>query len=125
LEQDGAPVKVQKLFLAAAEPSHIGNLRGVYAHSLERGTMSDRGDYELPAVLEANEAAIEEMIDARCQKQSVLAIEPLLVCRVTPRFAVTSYEVPTYNKKKGSAKHTKDRFFRRSALENVILQFAL
>jgi hypothetical protein len=35
------------------------------------------------------------------------------------------FELPTYNKKKGSAKHTKDRFFRRSALENVILQFAL
>ena len=36
--------------------------------------MSDRGDYELPVVLEANEAAIKEMIDARCQKQAVLAI---------------------------------------------------
>jgi hypothetical protein len=47
LEQDGAPVKIQELFLAAAEPSHVDNLRGVYAHSLERGSMSDRGNYEL------------------------------------------------------------------------------
>jgi hypothetical protein len=48
LEQDGAPVKIQELFLAAGEPSHIDNLHGVDAYSLERGTMSDRGDYGFP-----------------------------------------------------------------------------
>jgi hypothetical protein len=53
-------VKIQELFLAAAEPSHIDNLRGVYAHSLERRTMRDRGDNELPVVLEANEPAIRQ-----------------------------------------------------------------
>src|SRR5271154_175805 len=73
-EQDGAPVKIQELFLAAAESSHIDNVRGVYAHSLERGTMSDGENYDLPVVLEAKEPAIEEMIDARCQKQAVLAV---------------------------------------------------
>jgi len=60
--------------LAGAELSHIDNLYAVYAHSLERGTMSDRGDYELPVVLEANEPPIEEMIDAQCQMQSNLAV---------------------------------------------------
>jgi hypothetical protein len=74
LKQDGVPVKVQKLLLAAGEPSHINNLCGVDAHSLERGTMSDRRDYELSVVLEADEPAIEEMINARSQKQAILAV---------------------------------------------------
>ena len=67
-------MKIQELSLAAAEPSHIDNLRGVDAHSLERGAMSDRGNNELPVVLEANESTIEEMIDARCQEQTVFAV---------------------------------------------------
>lgn len=64
-------MKIQELFLAAAEPSHIDNLRGVHAHSLERGMVSDRGNYERPVVLEANKPTIEEMINTRCQKQAV------------------------------------------------------
>jgi hypothetical protein len=70
-ELDRSPLVVawvKKLFLAAAELSHIDKLRGVDAHSLERGTVSNRGNYQLPVVLEANEPPIEEMIDARCQK---------------------------------------------------------
>lgn len=67
-------MKIQELFLAAAELSHIDDLRGVDAHSLKRGTMSDRGNYELPVVLKANEPTIEEMIDARCQKQAILSV---------------------------------------------------
>ena len=51
--------------------------------------MSDRRDYELSVVLEANEAAIEEMINARRQQQTILAVEPLLVGRVPPRLAMT------------------------------------
>jgi hypothetical protein len=72
LKQNGVPVKVQELLLSAGEPSHINNLCGVYAHSLERETMSDRRDYEL--VLESNEPAIEEMINAWRQKQAVLTV---------------------------------------------------
>ncbi len=34
------------------------------------------------------------------------------------------FELPKYNKKKGSAKHLEDGTFRRSALEKVIRQFA-
>ncbi len=36
--------------------------------------MSYRGDDELSAVLEADEPAIKEMIDARRQKQAILAV---------------------------------------------------
>jgi hypothetical protein len=74
LKQHGIPVKVKKLLLAAGEPSHIYNPCGVDAHSLERGTMSNRGDQELSTVLEPNEPAIKEMINARRQKQAILAV---------------------------------------------------
>jgi hypothetical protein len=45
LEQNGTPVEIQELFLAAGEPSHIGNLHGVDSHPLERGTVGNRRDY--------------------------------------------------------------------------------
>ena len=86
-------MKIQELFLAAAEPAHIGNRRCVYARSLERGIMSDRGNYELPVILEANEPTIEEMIDARCQQQSVLGVQALFVVRVSPRFTVARAQI--------------------------------
>jgi len=60
--------------LAAAESSNIDNPRGVDPHPLKRGSMSYRGDDELSAVLEADEPAIKEMIDARRQKQAILAV---------------------------------------------------
>ena len=53
------------LLLAAGEPSHCDNLFSVDAHAVERGTMSNWRDYELSVILEANEPAVEEMINAR------------------------------------------------------------
>jgi len=55
-------VEIQELFLAAGEPSHLDNFHGVDPHPLERRTVSDRGDYQPPVVLEANEPAIKEMM---------------------------------------------------------------
>lgn len=93
LEQDGTPMEIQELFLAAGKPSHIDNFHGVDPHPLERRAVGDRGDYKPSVVFEANEPAIEEMIDARCKKQSVFAVEPLFIGRVPPRLAVTGYQV--------------------------------
>ena len=55
--------------------------------------MSDRGDDELAVVFEANEASIEQMIDARRQQQAIFAVEPLLVGRVPPRLAMAGDQV--------------------------------
>ena len=55
-------------------PPHIDNLCGVDAHSSEGWVVSDRRDYKFAVVLEANEPAIEEMVNARRQKQAILAI---------------------------------------------------
>ena len=93
LKEDCVPVKVQELLLAAGEPAHIHNPNRINAHSLERGTMSNRRDYKLSAILEADEPTIEEMINARRQKEAILAVQPLFVGRVSPWLAVTGYQV--------------------------------
>ena len=74
LEQHSIPMKIQELHLAAGEPSHVDNLCGVDAHSSEGWVVSDRGDYKFAVVLEANEPAIEKMINAGRQKQAILAV---------------------------------------------------
>jgi len=43
---------------------------------------------DIPVVLEADEAAIEEMVGIGCEEQAILPIEALLVARVPPRLAV-------------------------------------
>jgi hypothetical protein len=58
-------VKLEELLLTAGEPTHVNNLHSVDTHSLKRRTMSDRRDDELSPVFEADEPAIEEMINAR------------------------------------------------------------
>lgn len=79
LQQYGVSVKVQKSFLTACKSSYVHNLTSVDAHSLKRLAMSNGGDYKAAIVLKADETAIEEMVNARSQKQTVLAVEPLLV----------------------------------------------
>jgi hypothetical protein len=93
LKQDGIPVKIEELFLAAGEATYVDNLVGIDAHSLERRMVGDRRDYEVSVVFEANEPAIEEMINARRQEQAILAVKSLLVARVPPRLAVTCHQV--------------------------------
>jgi hypothetical protein len=67
-------VKIQELLLAAGEPSDIDNVCGVDAHSLKGWAVSDRRDYELTVVFEADEPAIEKVINARRQEQAILAV---------------------------------------------------
>lgn len=65
LKQHSAPMKIEELLLTASEPSDIDDLGRVDAHSLEGGTVSNRGDNELTVVLEADKSPIKEMINAR------------------------------------------------------------
>jgi hypothetical protein len=71
-------VEIEEPLLAAGKASDNDAFR-VDIHSLERGTMGNRGNYERPAVLETNEAAIEKMINARCQEKPILAVEPFFM----------------------------------------------
>ncbi|HEX7402741.1 MAG TPA: hypothetical protein VF287_01915 [Usitatibacter sp.] len=43
---------------------------------------------QIPVVLEADEAAIEEMVGIGREEQAILSIEALLVARVPPRLAL-------------------------------------
>ena len=44
--QNGVSVKIEELLLAAGKSTHVHNLLGVDAHSLERWAVGDRGDDE-------------------------------------------------------------------------------
>jgi len=74
LKQYSIPVEVKKLFLTARKSSHIDNPHRVDSQALKRWAMSNRGDYEISVVLKADEASIEEMINARGQKQAILSV---------------------------------------------------
>src|SRR5450631_513779 len=50
--------------------------------------MGHRRHQDIPVVLEADEAAIEEMVGIGREEQAILSIEALLVARVPPRLAV-------------------------------------
>ena len=64
LEQHGIPVKIQELLLTAGEPTHVNNLLGLDTMRRSEGRWATGGDDELSVVFEANEAPIEQMIDA-------------------------------------------------------------
>ena len=50
--------------------------------------MCDWRNDKSAVVFKTNEPAIEQMVDARRQQQSVLTVQPLLVGGLTPRLAV-------------------------------------
>ena len=93
LKQNGVPVKIEELLLAASEASHVYSPCEIDAHSSERRTMRDRRDDKATVVLETEEPAIEEVIDARGKQQSVLTVESLLIGRVAPWFAMACNEM--------------------------------
>ena len=55
--------------------------------------MRNRREDELPIVLEADEATIEEMIDRRGEEEAILAVQPLLVGGIPPRLAMTCHQM--------------------------------
>jgi hypothetical protein len=41
--------------------------------------MNDRRDYERPGILKPNESPIKQVVNARCQQQAVLSVQPFLI----------------------------------------------
>jgi hypothetical protein len=62
-------MKIKELLLAVGEHSDVNRPCGVDTYSLERRTMRDRGDDDPAAVFEPDKPTIEEVINARRQKQ--------------------------------------------------------
>src|SRR5260370_858088 len=50
-------------------------------------------DDEIARILEPDEAPVEKMVDARCQEQTVLSVQPFYVGGVSPRFAMAGHQM--------------------------------
>ena len=59
--------------------------------------MRDRGDDKVTGILKADEAPIEQVIDAWSQQQSIFSIEALIVRRVAPRLAMAGNGIGRYS----------------------------
>ena len=77
-------MEVEKLLLAACERANIDGLGRINPHSRKRRMMSNRKNNQPTVVFKADEAAIEQVIDARRQQQSILAVQTFLISRVAP-----------------------------------------
>ncbi len=73
-QQNSIPVKIQELSLALAKAAHVDDALGFDAHFGQRWLMRYRRDDQRARILEADEASIKQMIDARRQQQAVLAV---------------------------------------------------
>ena len=78
-EQDGVSMIVEKSPLTVGEGAHIDRLLSLNTHAAQGLLMRDRGNYRPASILEADKAAIEQMIDRRGQQQPVLPIQSFLV----------------------------------------------
>jgi hypothetical protein len=82
-------MEVEKRPLSRSKSADIHDRSGLNAHSLQRRTVSHWRDNQGSVVLEADEASIKEMIDARRKQEAVLTIESFFIGRVSPRLAMT------------------------------------
>jgi len=80
-QQHLVAVKIQEPLLPAGEAAGIQGCDRVNAHAPQGRMMRDWRDDEQAIVFEADEPAIKEMIDTRCEEQSVLPIEPFFIGR--------------------------------------------
>ncbi len=76
-------MEIEKLLLTACESADIYILGRIDPHSLKRGVMRNWRNNHLTVVFKNDEAAIEQVVDARRQQQSVLAVQSF-IGRVAP-----------------------------------------
>ena len=81
-------MEIKKFPLTACERANIDRFGRIDAHSLKRGVMRNWRNDQPSVVFKANEAAIEQVIDARRQQQSVLAVQAFLIGCAAPRLAM-------------------------------------
>jgi len=84
---------IQEPPLAFAEWADIDNAISLYAHPVQGMMIGDWRDDEPTVVLEADKSSVEQVIDARRQQQSILAVQAFFVVRVSPRLAVARPQV--------------------------------
>jgi hypothetical protein len=74
-------VKVEKLSLALCESPDVDDALRLDAHTLERKPVGDRRHDEVTGIREADEAPVEQMVDAGRQQEPILSIEALFIRR--------------------------------------------
>ena len=72
-------MKVEKPPLALAESADVDDALRLDTHALEGRLVCDRRHDEVAGILEADEAPVEQVIDAGRQQQSILPIEPFQI----------------------------------------------
>ena len=78
-EKDITPVKGEILFLVRRECSDVQETVQRKSHPSQAVPLRNRGDHEVPAVREGDEATVEEPVEIRGQEEPILAVETLLV----------------------------------------------
>src|ERR1700736_911720 len=73
-KQHVVSMEIEKLLLTACEHTNIDGRGRIDPHALKRGVMRNRRNNQPPVVFKANKTAVEQMIDARRQQQSILPI---------------------------------------------------
>ena len=86
-------MKLKKCPLPGRETTHVHDTGRFNAHSLERRPMSDRRKDQIAAIFKSDETTIEEVINVRSEKQSVLAVKALLIGRIAPWLAMACDQV--------------------------------
>src|SRR5262249_7433526 len=92
-QQYGVSVKVEEPALAGRKAADVDEPVGLNAHAFQRRRVRHGRDDQDARVLEADEAAVEQVVDGGRQQQSVFAVQPLLVRAVAPRLAVAGDKV--------------------------------
>jgi hypothetical protein len=81
-------MKVKEPLLPIYEVTNINRLGQVDAYTQQGWMVSHRRDDEPVVVFKADEASIEEVVDAWREQQTVFTIESLLVSGITPGLGV-------------------------------------
>ena len=92
-QQHRVPMEVEVRPLPLGEPAHVDDALRLDPHAFERRQVRDRRDDQIPGVLEADDAPVEQVIDAGGKQQSVLPVEALVVPGVALPQAMAGDEV--------------------------------
>jgi len=75
-QQHRVPMEVEKPPLALGESADVDDSLRLDPHTLKRGPMRNRRHDKVAGILEADEAPIEQVVDARRQQQAILPKKP-------------------------------------------------
>jgi hypothetical protein len=78
-KQHCVPVEIKELLLAAGERAHVDGLRSDDTHPKKRGAMHDGRNDKRAVIFETDKSAIEQVVDARREQQSIFAIQTFVV----------------------------------------------